>query len=143
MRFAAWPAAYLLMLVPAIIALFAYAFRRRRLALAAFVTGELAPRVLPPTGDRRGWPRALCLAAAAACLVVALMGPQWGPGGQELPLRGRDVIVLLDVSASMLAEDVAPRPKLRRARWRSRCSAMAATGSVCSPSPAAPTCSAR
>jgi Ca-activated chloride channel homolog len=124
MRFAAWPAAYLLMLVPAIIALFAYAFRRRRLALAAFVTGELAPRVLPPTGDRRGWPRALCLAAAAACLVVALMGPQWGPGGQELPLRGRDVIVLLDVSASMLAEDVAPN-RLAQAKAAARSLALA------------------
>ena len=50
MRFAAWPAAYLMVLVPAMVALFAYAFRRRRLALAEFVTGELAPRVLPPTG---------------------------------------------------------------------------------------------
>ena len=51
MRFAAWPAAYLLLLVPGIVALFAYAFRRRRLALAEFVTGELAQRVLPPTGE--------------------------------------------------------------------------------------------
>ena len=90
MRFAAWPAAYLLALVPGVVALFAYAFRRRRLALAEFVTGELAPRVLPPTGARRAWPRALCLAAAAACLVVALMQPQWGPGGQELFLLSPD-----------------------------------------------------
>ena len=62
MRFAAWPAAYLLVLVPGMVALFAYAFRRRRLALAAFVTGELGPRVLPPTGagargrGRSVWP---------------------------------------------------------------------------------------
>jgi Ca-activated chloride channel family protein len=124
MRFAAWPAAYLMVLVPAMLALFAYAFRRRRLALAAFVTGALAPRVLPPTGDRRAWPRALCLAAAAACLVVALMQPQWGPGGQELPLRGRDVIVLLDVSASMLAEDVAPN-RLAQAKAAARSLALA------------------
>ena len=124
MRFAAWPAAYLLVLVPGVVALFAYAFRRRRLALAEFVTGELAPRVLPPTGGRRAWPRALCLAAAAACLVVALMQPQWGPGGQELPLRGRDVIVLLDVSASMLAEDVAPN-RLAQAKAAARSLALA------------------
>ena len=124
MRFAAWPAAYLMVLVPAMLALFAYAFRRRRLALAEFVTGELAPRVLPTTGDRRGWPRALRLgrrrvpggradAAAVGC-----------PGGQELPLRGRDVIVLLDVSASMLAEDVAPN-RLAQAKAAARSLALA------------------
>jgi Ca-activated chloride channel homolog len=124
MRFAAWPAAYLLLLVPGMVALFAYAFRRRRLALAAFVTGELGPRVLPPTGERRAWPRALCLAAAAACLVIALMQPQWGPGGQELPLRGRDVIMLLDVSTSMLAEDVAPN-RLGQAKAAARSLALA------------------
>ena len=67
---------------------------------------------------------ALCLAAAAACLVVALMQPQWGPGGQELPLRGRDVIVLLDVSSSMLAEDVAPN-RLAQAKAAARSLALA------------------
>ena len=123
MRFAAWPAAYLMVLVPGMLALFAYAFRRRRLALAAFVTGELAAGAAADR-RRRAWPRALCLAAAAACLVVALMQPQWGPGGQELPLRGRDVIVLLDVSASMLAEDVAPN-RLAQAKAAARSLALA------------------
>jgi Ca-activated chloride channel homolog len=107
MRFAAWPAVYLLALAPGLLVLFVYAFRRRRQALAAFVARDLAPRLLPPATER-GWPRALCLAGAVACFVVALMQPEWGSGGQELPLRGRDLIVLLDVSHSMLAEDVAP-----------------------------------
>ena len=52
------------------------------------------------------------------------MQPQWGPGGQELPLRGRDVIVLLDVSASMLAEDVAPN-RLAQAKAAARALALA------------------
>src|SRR5262245_20062644 len=119
MGFAVWPAVSLLVLVPVMLVLFAYAFRRRRLALAAFVTHELAPRVLPPASNPRGWPRALCLAGAAGCLVVALMQPQWGPGGRELPLRGRDLIVLLDVSSSMLAEDVVPN-RLAQAKAAAR-----------------------
>jgi Ca-activated chloride channel homolog len=108
MRFAAWPAAYLLALAPALLLLSAYALRRRREALAALVARDLAPRLLPATTERRAWLRALCLAGAVASLVVALMQPQWGAGGRELPLRGRDVIVLMDVSHSMLAEDVEP-----------------------------------
>jgi Ca-activated chloride channel family protein len=108
MRFAAWPAVYLLALVPGLLLLFAYALRRRRQALSAFVARDLAPRLLPAAPKRRGWPSALCFAGAAAFLVIALMQPEWGPGGAELPLRGRDLIVLLDVSDSMLAEDVEP-----------------------------------
>jgi Ca-activated chloride channel homolog len=119
MRFAAWSAVYLLALVPGLLVLFGYAFRRRRQALLAFVARDLAPRLLPPAGDPRGWPRALCLAGAAACFVVALMQPEWGPGGQELPLRGRDLIVLLDVSHSMLAEDVEPN-RLAQAKTAAR-----------------------
>jgi Ca-activated chloride channel family protein len=56
--------------------------------------------------------------------VLALMQPEWGPGGQELPLRGRDLIVLLDVSHSMLAEDVAPN-RLAQAKAAARSLALA------------------
>jgi Ca-activated chloride channel homolog len=119
MRFAAWPAVYLLALMPGLLLLFAYAFRRRRQALSAFVARDLAPRLLPPALDRRGWPSALCLAGAAGCLVIALMQPEWGAGGEELPLRGRDLIVLLDVSHSMLAEDVEPN-RLAQAKAAAR-----------------------
>jgi Ca-activated chloride channel family protein len=124
MRFAAWPAVYLLALVPALLALYAYAFRRRRQALAAFVAHEVAPRLLPPPAWRRRWLRASCLVAAAACFVIALMQPEWGGGAKELPLRGRDLIVLLDVSHSMLAEDVAPN-RLAQAKAAARSLALA------------------
>jgi len=47
--------------------------------------------------------------------VIALMQPHWGQGARPLPLLGRDVIVLLDVSYSMLAEDARPN-RLERAK---------------------------
>ena len=115
MRFEAWPAVYLLALVPALLVLYAHGFRRQRQALAAFVEQDLAPRLLPRARDGRRWGRALCLTAAAACLVVALMQPHWGRGARTHPLLGRDVIVLLDVSYSMLAEDAEPN-RLARAK---------------------------
>jgi Ca-activated chloride channel homolog len=124
MRFAAWPAVYLLALVPALLALYAYAFRRQRQALAAFVARDLAPRLLPPVGHRRRWLRVSCLLGATACFVVALMQPEWGGGAKELPLRGRDLIVLLDVSHSMLAEDALP-DRLAQAKAAARSLALA------------------
>ncbi|HEX2901386.1 MAG TPA: VWA domain-containing protein, partial [Bacteroidia bacterium] len=45
---------------------------------------------------------------AAFCLLVALVGPYWGRTEQEVPIRGREVYVLIDVSASMTCEDIQP-----------------------------------
>jgi Ca-activated chloride channel homolog len=41
-------------------------------------------------------------------MVIALMQPQWGETEEDVPRRGRDLVVVLDASLSMLAEDAAP-----------------------------------
>jgi Ca-activated chloride channel family protein len=108
MRFNALSLAWLLLLVPVLVALYAYGFHRRRQAIAAFVDRAIAPKILPRAGDGRRWIGAALLVGAAASLIVALMQPQWGQGPQDQPLVGRDLIVLLDISQSMLAEDAQP-----------------------------------
>ena len=107
MRFAA-SCIYLLALLPLLLALYGYGFWRRRRSLAAFVERPLAPRLLPRIGTRAGGSRRSAWWRPRPCLVVALMQPQWGGPEEELPLRGRDLVVMLDMSLSMLAEDVAP-----------------------------------
>ena len=52
---------------------------------------------------------------AVGCLVLALMQPQWGQEWQEVQRQGRDLMIVLDVSRSMLAEDVVPN-RLARAK---------------------------
>ena len=115
MRFAALTYAYLLWLLPALVALYAYAGARKRQALMAFMDLGLVPRLVPNLSQARQWLKALCLIAAAGCLVLALMQPQWGQEWQEVQRQGRDVMILLDVSRSMLAEDVVPN-RLARAK---------------------------
>lgn len=115
MQFAALPYLYLLWLVPALLALYVYSFGRKRRAIAAFMALELAPRLLPQVSRIRPWLKALCLLAAVTALILALMQPQWGKQWQEVPRRGRDLMILLDVSRSMLADDVAPN-RLERAK---------------------------
>jgi Ca-activated chloride channel family protein len=108
MRFAASSFVYLLALLPLLGALYAYGFWRRRSSLAAFVERPLAARLLPRINDTRRWLKALCMVGAVACFVVALMQPQWGETEEDVPRRGRDLVIMLDASLSMLAEDVAP-----------------------------------
>jgi len=46
--------------------------------------------------------------AALICIVVALMRPQWGFHWQEIRRKGVDIMVVCDVSKSMLAQDIKP-----------------------------------
>jgi Ca-activated chloride channel homolog len=108
MQFAAFSNVYLLALLPVLLALYAYGFWRRRRTLLAFVEQPLADRLLPRVQRARRWLKALCVVGAVSFLVVALMQPQWGQTEEEVPRRGRDLVIMLDLSLSMLAEDVQP-----------------------------------
>ena len=52
--------------------------------------------------------KALLLCLALLCLVLALARPQWGSQDQKISQEGRDVLIALDISRSMLAEDCKP-----------------------------------
>ncbi len=106
-----------LWLLAALAALMLYASRRRRRDLRRFVEAGLLERLGPsssPDPARRVLKAALALAAAGA-LVVALARPAWDEQQDEVTQRGRDVVFLLDVSRSMLAEDLPPN-RLQRAK---------------------------
>ncbi len=69
-----------------------------------------------PEGARSGLSRADWLTLAAlACVVVALARPQWDPRPHDIERRGRDLVIALDVSRSMLAADIFPN-RLEMAR---------------------------
>ncbi len=56
----------------------------------------------------RSWPlvKTGLRAGAVIFLFLALMGPYWGKSADTLPLMSRDIYLLLDVSASMNAQDM-------------------------------------
>jgi Ca-activated chloride channel family protein len=111
MQFAYPSSSWSLALVAALAGLALLALLRRRRALRRLAA---APLLLV-----RRWvafARAGLLVLAAVLLGIVLLGPHWGYTMDETPpTRGRDVLILLDVSRSMLAEDVAPN-RLARAK---------------------------
>ncbi len=114
-RFGYGLALWSLVLVPLLVALHAYARRRRRALLDRFGEHELVRRLRPAVSvAARRWKAALVL-AAVALLAVALARPQFGTRVETVRRQGQDVIVALDVSRSMYAEDVAPN-RLERAK---------------------------
>lgn len=90
------------------------AWRGRR-ALARLVSRQTAAQVATgPSRFRRGV-RAAALLGAVAMVIAALARPQHSPQEREVQREGRDIAIVLDVSRSMLARDLAP-DRLERAK---------------------------
>jgi Ca-activated chloride channel family protein len=83
--------------------------------LARFAAPNMHARLVDPMVMRRRRLRGVLLVGAATALVAALLDPRWGVSYRQVPRRGVDIMVVLDVSRSMLAEDARPN-RLERAR---------------------------
>jgi Ca-activated chloride channel homolog len=108
-------ALWLLVLIPVSAGFLVWGLRRRRQALERFAEARLLAALAPDLDEQRLRWRAGLLVAALALLVVALAAPQWGFHWEEVHREGVDIVVALDTSRSMLAEDVKPN-RLARAK---------------------------
>ena len=106
---------WILWAVPIVIALSLYAAWRRRALQIRFGDIALVRRLSKSVSGRRRRYKASIMVTAVALLSLALAGPQVGTQLREIKREGIDLVIALDVSASMLAEDVAPN-RLGRAR---------------------------
>lgn len=89
--------------------------RRRSGALDRLVGNALQATLIERPADWRRWLRIGLLSAAALFLVLALMRPQWGLRFLATPRVGAEIMIALDVSRSMLADDTRPS-RLERAK---------------------------
>ncbi len=114
-RYAAYHYFWLLWLVPAVAGGLMYSAWRHRRALREFVGAGSPERLGRHQSLGRSLVRAGCLLAAVALIVVAMTQPQWGTYLSQQRAAGRDIFVAIDVSRSMLADDVTPS-RLERAK---------------------------
>lgn len=116
MRFANAHLLWLLLVIPPALLMFLWwAGRNKRVLLAQFVEPRLLKGLLAGVSPARARLRAGLLVSAVACFIVALARPQWGFDWEEVRQRGLDIIIAIDTSKSMLAEDVSPN-RLARAK---------------------------
>lgn len=100
---------YLLLLLPPVAIGLHLLIERRRTAINRFLGGRADSVV-----DRYRL-RASLLLAVLLCLLLALARPQWGQSEEFVQMRGIDIIIAVDVSLSMLADDELPS-RLDRSR---------------------------
>ena len=105
----------LLAIPPALLAFFWWSGRARQRLLTQFIQARLLTTLTVGISATRQKIRVGCLVGAVAFLILALARPQWGFDWEEIKQRGLDIVIAIDTSKSMLAEDIAPN-RLARAK---------------------------
>ncbi len=105
----------LVALVLPLIVFFWWAWRERQRLIKQFISARLLAILKVGVSATRQKVRMAMIVAAVTLLVLALARPQWGFTQEEARQRGLDLVVAIDTSNSMLAEDVQPN-RLARAK---------------------------
>jgi Ca-activated chloride channel family protein len=108
MKFASPQFLYFLLLVPALIAGFVWSGRRRAGLIRSFGNPDLLERIGSAVHPPRRRLKQVFFVLAVFFLVLALARPQWGASLTPIKREGVDLVVVLDVSLSMLAQDIKP-----------------------------------
>ncbi|MBR8534852.1 VWA domain-containing protein [Carboxylicivirga sediminis] len=114
-RFEHPDALYLLLLIPALAFIHLYLAKRRRKALEEFGNVELLNDLMPNVSFKRPTVKFYILLLAFIMLIITIAGPQYGSKLQTVKRKGIELIVALDVSNSMMAQDIEPN-RLERAK---------------------------
>ena len=114
-RFANIEVLWLLVTIPVFIAAYIWYTRRKRRELETFGDAELMEQLMPNASRVRPTVKFSILMVALTLLIVAAARPQFGQSERTEKRQGIEAIVALDISNSMMAEDVAPN-RLDRAK---------------------------
>jgi len=109
-----------LFLVPLIPVVYALMRSARKKRIRKFGDEQLVKELMPSWSGAKGWVRVILFTLAFFFFIVGLARPQMGAKLEERTTKGAEVMIALDVSNSMLAQDYSPsrldRAKLAIAR---------------------------
>ena len=106
---------YLLGLVPVLIVLFIIAIKWRQQALNQFGERRLIKKLMPMASTGKAKLKFSILLLALSSLIMGLANPQIGSKMEEVKREGVDLMIAVDLSNSMLSEDLQPN-RLQRAK---------------------------
>ena len=92
-----------------------YGILKRKKILLEFARLSMLPAIAPGFDLKRQWGKTTLIMMAFGFFVVALAGPQLGYRWEKTTQKGVDIMIALDCSKSMLAEDIQPN-RLERAK---------------------------
>lgn len=99
---------YLLFALPVVVLVYLLVLFWKKRAQRSFATSSLLDILSPSQSVFKGTVKLILALLALACLSFALVNPKIGTKLETVKREGVDVVFALDVSTSMLAEDIAP-----------------------------------
>ena len=115
LMFAQYKFLYLLLLAPLFLLGYGVWRSMRARRLRKFGDEPMVRALMPSWSGSKGWVRMVLFSLAFAAFVIGLARPQIGAKLSEHTSRGAEIVICLDVSNSMLAEDYSPN-RLDRAK---------------------------
>lgn len=106
---------FALIFIPIVIVLFFLAEAKKKALLKEFGDYRITGELMSDRSNTRPVLKLVLLSLAFAFFVLALAGPEFGTKLQEKKKRGVEIMIALDVSNSMMAEDIQPN-RLERAK---------------------------
>jgi len=106
---------YLLLVIPLFWLIQLLVWKSNKRKFAAIVDTRLGAELIPLMSFSKRWLKLGVLSAALICLVFALANPQYGSKSEEVKRKGIDLMIALDISNSMQAEDLYPN-RISRAK---------------------------
>ncbi len=102
-------------LIPMLASIYIYAWQKRKSALKLFIDAGLMDRIPVSTSHLKRFWKSVSVLLALCFIIFSMARPAWNQKPETIERSGRDVVFLLDVSKSMLAEDLVPN-RLERAK---------------------------
>ncbi|MFH1856517.1 MAG: VWA domain-containing protein [Candidatus Omnitrophota bacterium] len=115
MRFAQFNYINSLWLIVMLVLFFVWAFKAKQTLLRKFAREEVLKEITSLVNFRRQVIKFVIIVIVFLLSIIALMRPQWGFQWQEIKHTGLDILIAVDTSKSMLAEDVKPN-RLERSK---------------------------
>ncbi|MBN2012390.1 VWA domain-containing protein [candidate division KSB1 bacterium] len=106
---------HLLWLIPVLIVFYMLVFRWKKKALQRFGSMELLSKLTFSTSKVRQVWKVVLIIVATSFILFSLARPQIGTKLEEVKREGVDIIIAMDVSLSMMAEDIKPN-RLEKAK---------------------------
>lgn len=107
-RFAHPSLLYLLIVIPLLIVFYVVMVRKKKKAIAEFGNPELLRPLMPLLSFKRGAWKFVMLLLALFFVILGVAGPQFGSKLQQVKKKGVELVIALDVSNSMMAQDIKP-----------------------------------
>jgi len=99
---------YGLLVLPLLGIVFIVALTQKSKAIKSFGDADLVKGLMPEASKIKPWLKFVLIELALMLLIIGIAGPQFGTKLKDVKREGIELVIALDVSNSMMAEDIAP-----------------------------------